>query len=205
MTDLKPGEVEIHGKIYKTVALRIQEFRKQYPDYGIDTDLTSNAEEIVIKAVITNEDGRPVGTGYASEVRGSTNINKTSALENCETSAIGRALAFLGFAGTEIASADELVNALNQQKAIELIEYNSELRKHWLTICTIKQAIHDNNLSAAVEAYSELDQEERIAIWKAPSKGGIFTTIEREIMSSDEWGVEVRVQCNQPEMIIKDQ
>ena len=60
-----------------------------------------------------------VYTGHAYEKLGATPINSTSALENCETSAIGRALASAGFAGSEFASADELVNALGQQKNLK--------------------------------------------------------------------------------------
>jgi hypothetical protein len=56
-----------------------------------------------------------LATGYAEERRDSTTINKTSALENCETSAIGRALAAYGYAGTEYASADEVAQAVRQQ------------------------------------------------------------------------------------------
>jgi len=52
-------------------------------------------------------------------LRGSTTINKTSAMENCETSAVGRALAFAGFGGSEIASANEVEAALAKQNAIQ--------------------------------------------------------------------------------------
>lgn len=70
---------------------------------------------VVMKAVIRTPTGRTVASGLASEVVGSSSVNKTSALENCETSAIGRALAFFGFAGTEIASANEVEIAKEQQ------------------------------------------------------------------------------------------
>lgn len=185
--ELKPGEVEIHGKIYKTVSLRISEFREKNPLFKIDTDLISNAEEIVIKAVICDDNGHQVSSGYASEMRDSTAINKTSALENCETSAIGRALACFGLAGTEYASADEMVTALEKQKADELIYYMSEVRKHFQSIAVIKQAIYDEKLDEAFEAWSELSQDEKRAIWRAPSRGGCFTTLERDVISSDEF------------------
>lgn len=189
--ELKPGEVEIHGKAYKTVALRINELRDNHPNYGIDTDLISNAEEIVVKAVITDENGKLISTGYASETRGSTNINKTSALENCETSAVGRALAFLGLAGTEIRSADEMIEALAQQKQIkvdeDLLNYMSEVRKHIHTIAAVKQYIYDGNLESAAECWFELENNEQIALWKAQSKGGVFTTDEQKTIKSDEF------------------
>jgi hypothetical protein len=68
-----------------------------------------------MKATISDEKGRVIATGHAEEVRASSQINKTSALENAETSAIGRALAALGMAGTEFASADEVAQAIKQQ------------------------------------------------------------------------------------------
>ena len=114
------GIVNIHGKEYKTVALRVGEFRGTYTidkGWGIETQIYQSDETyVVIRAVITDPEGRIIGTGYAEERRGSTNINRTSALENAETSAIGRALAACGFAGTEYASADEVAQAISQQR-----------------------------------------------------------------------------------------
>lgn len=108
--------IKIHGKDYKTVAERVNDFRGKYGDtFGIITDLISNDEYIVMRASIYNPDGFEIATGFAEERRGSSQINKTSALENCETSAIGRALANLGFGGTEYASANEVENAIHQQ------------------------------------------------------------------------------------------
>jgi hypothetical protein len=68
-----------------------------------------------MSAEIRNEDERLIATGHAEEYRKSSQINGTSALENCETSAIGRALAVAGFGGTEFASANEVQNAIHQQ------------------------------------------------------------------------------------------
>ena len=109
------GIVKIHGKEYKTVALRVSEFREQHPDWSIITELVSSDDFVVIKATIADESGRTIGTGHAEERRGSTQINRTSALENCETSAIGRALSACGYGGSEYASANELMNAIHQQ------------------------------------------------------------------------------------------
>lgn len=109
------GIVNIRGKEYQTVALRVQTFREKFPDYGLRTRII-NADEnfVTMAAEIWNGDFL-VATGHAEEKRGSSNINKTSALENCETSAIGRALASLGLGGTEFASANEVQNAIHQQ------------------------------------------------------------------------------------------
>lgn len=112
------GIVNIHGKEYKTVAKRVDEFRKEHKqELGIQTNLVSIDERtVVIKAEIINKEGFVIATGYAEENRQSSQINKTSALENCETSAIGRALANFGLAGGEYASADEVAQAINQQE-----------------------------------------------------------------------------------------
>ncbi|MEL6342086.1 MAG: hypothetical protein AAFV53_03065 [Myxococcota bacterium] len=116
------GIVHLHGRQYKTVALRVQEFRLQHPisdGWAITTELVHcNDATVLMKAVIADPQGRTIASGYAEEKRAARGINATSALENCETSAIGRALAAAGFAGTEYASADELVNALNQQRGM---------------------------------------------------------------------------------------
>jgi hypothetical protein len=112
------GIVSIHGKEYQTVAYRVGKFRECHNfDLSIQTELISvEGDYVIMKAVISNPEGFIVATGHAEEKRNSTNINKTSALENCETSAIGRALASLGMGGTEFASADEVANAMVQQK-----------------------------------------------------------------------------------------
>lgn len=116
------GIVNIHGKAYKTVALRVEEFRNEFTvkdGWGITTEvLHANDTTVLLKATIYDPDGRVVGTGHGEERRNSSNINKTSAIENAETSAIGRALASCGLAGSEFASADELVGALSQQKSL---------------------------------------------------------------------------------------
>ena len=195
------GIVKIHNKEYKTVALRVTEFlaSPNHEGWSIETQLINNLlvgttsvhgsdgitrsdEYVVMKATIRDDKDRARGTGYAEELRGSININKTSALENCETSAIGRALASVGFAGTEYASANEVSDAIIKQTAMnasqELVNYNSSVREHIYSISAIKEALANNDLSTAAEEWGQLNEEEQRSIWKAPSKGGIFTTQE---------------------------
>lgn len=110
------GIVVIKGKEYTTVAKRVQDFRAELAGYRLVTEIISrDAESVVMKASIYDNNGVLVATGHAEEFRSSSQINETSALENCETSAIGRALACFGFGGTEFASADEVANAIHQQ------------------------------------------------------------------------------------------
>lgn len=111
------GVVNIHGKEYKTVAKRVDEFRKEHGlKLSILTSIVDRDENtVVMKAEILDENRNVIATGYAEENRTASQINKTSALENCETSAIGRALANFGLGGGEYASADEVANAIQQQ------------------------------------------------------------------------------------------
>ena len=88
---------------------------------SIAADFSDN--EWVLKAEIQDQDGDTQATGYASEKVGAGNINKTSALENAETSAVGRALGFLGVGiAASIASADEVTNAAAQLAEIQMRE-----------------------------------------------------------------------------------
>lgn len=113
-------------KAYETVAERVKKFRATYPvDSGwqLLTELEFPREELVLcRAKIIDPSGRLVATGTAEELRGSTLINKTSAVENAETSAIGRALFAAGFGGGEFCSADELMTALKRQEELMVAE-----------------------------------------------------------------------------------
>ena len=112
---------DIKGKDYVEVNQRIKAFRMLYPEGIIDTRLESNIDGVcVFKAQVGyyEEDGcvRWLATGYAYEKENSTFINKTSYIENCETSAVGRALAMCGIGiDKSIASAEEVINAVNNQ------------------------------------------------------------------------------------------
>ena len=85
MAKTKEGVVNIHGKEYKTVALRVAEFREVCPDWSIVTDLVAETDDKVIMKASISHLGVVLGTGYAEEVRSASRINKTSALENAET------------------------------------------------------------------------------------------------------------------------
>lgn len=113
--------IKIHGKDYVTVDERVTEFHEKYPNGSIKTQLLSQSDgRWITQAIVTPDVENPNRsfTGLAYEVEGSSQINKTSALENCETSAVGRALGFLniGLVGS-IASADEVSNAVHQQES----------------------------------------------------------------------------------------
>ncbi len=188
--------VKIHGKEYTTVVERINDFRndERFEGWAIETDIiSSDIENCIIKATIKDSTGKIIGTGLAHEVQGSTNINKTSHVENCETSAIGRALANIGKAGTEYASANEVSDAIIKQKVEEATDklrglVNAVLSNH-SSIVAIKEGIAMGNLSEAAEEWFTLEDGIKSSLWIAPSKGGVFTTREREVIKSSEFRI----------------
>ncbi len=114
---------------YETVASRVFRFRDKYPTADIKTTIVELTDEKVVVecAISMSFESNPgfewhtVSTGHAEEYRCDGEINQTSALENCETSAIGRALAFLGYgSANSIASAEEVVGA--RRKAANIKE-----------------------------------------------------------------------------------
>lgn len=110
------GTMDIKGKAYVLVNERVKAFRELYPEGSIQTELVSDANGVcTIKASIMIGD-LVLATGYAQEKESSSYINKTSYIENCETSAVGRALGFLGIGiDTSIASAEEVDTAIRNQ------------------------------------------------------------------------------------------
>lgn len=120
MANYKFKTTNIRGKQYVEVNERIKFFRQeeQYKNWTIMSELTAlDSEQCVCKATIADSSGRVIATGHAHEVQGASNINKTSYVENCETSAIGRALAMLGIGiDTSIASANEVQEAIAKQQ-----------------------------------------------------------------------------------------
>jgi hypothetical protein len=116
-------------KEYVTVNERLKYFRlvPEFKGWSIEVSIEridlsnpNNPDQVMMVAVIKDEKGRPRATGRAWEERSSSYINKTSFIENCETSAIGRALAFLGI-GIEdsIATYEEVMAAQSAQRALD--------------------------------------------------------------------------------------
>jgi hypothetical protein len=110
--------VDIKGKPYIEVNKRVIAFRELEPNGSISTEIVSFENGVVtMKATVTSASGQVLATGYAQEKETSSCINKTSYIENCETSAVGRALGFCGIGvDSSIASAEEVANAIHQQE-----------------------------------------------------------------------------------------
>ena len=133
--------ISIHGKDYATVALRVGVARRVLgSSLNITTEVVSIDKDTVVMKATVGIGGRFLSTGYAEEKRTASRINQTSALENCETSAVGRALAFAGFTNDKLASAEEVSAAIEQtdkkiQKALSELKTISHAGSfnQWLT------------------------------------------------------------------------
>ena len=141
INDSEFGKVKIGGKDYSTVPLRMELFRSNMtaedilPLNNVFTRVDITDEKVISRAylaeeidVIINEDGfecvsmkNVKATGTAEELRTAHNINKTSAVENGETSALGRLIGNLGVHGGQMASANEVLDAIETGKVIHLI------------------------------------------------------------------------------------
>ena len=124
MSNYKFKTTNIRGKQYVEVNERIKFFRQEdeYKNWTISTEFTAlDSEMCVYKCIIADVNQRVIATGHAHEERSSSHINKTSYVENCETSAIGRALAMMGIGiDTSIASANEVSDAIAKQDSDSL-------------------------------------------------------------------------------------
>ena len=143
--------IDVKGKPYVEVNERLKFFRENYKDWSLESEIVSLENGIcVMRAIIKNPEGITKATGYAYEKEGSTFINKTSFIENCETSAWGRALGNLGIGiDTSIASAEEVQNAvLNQGKKFD---YKKDFE--------IYKTLYNIDDIEAVKSYYDLNKE----------------------------------------------
>ena len=160
--DIQKGTADIHGNDYKLVVARVQEFRTNpvYKNFEMETFLVEHdADHCIMRAEIRKPDGRIYGSGFAHEFKTANKINRTAMIENCETSAIGRALASIGIAGQEYASFEEIERAkaraaeAEQQpkeqpdpyrealnKVYELTKFNPQTQELHGTILEVKKA-----------------------------------------------------------------
>ena len=129
----------IKGKEYAEVNQRIKAFRMCYPEGCIHTEMISNDNGVCVFKAMVYANGDPtvnslLGTGHAYEKESSSYINKTSYIENCETSAVGRALGMCGFGiDTSVASYEEVANAIQNQEIEDLKKEEEKGRETYAT------------------------------------------------------------------------
>ena len=190
------GVVDIKGKSYKLIVARVQEFNDKHPDWGMQSEVVfHDAERVIVRVTITDPEGRVMGSGLAEEDRGASRINATSAMENCETSAFGRALASIGLGGdVAYASAEEVVNAINtqgQQEADQaLLAHANAVRENFDQISQLKELVSEHreggpDYMTAAGIVMDWDEDTLQALRRAPSKGGIWSTEEVALLKAD--------------------
>lgn len=162
---IKPTDIK--GSDYAEVNQRIKAFRMVYPRGTILTEMVSNENGVCIFKASVYDGALLLGTGTAYEKENSTFINKTSYIENCETSAVGRALGMAGFGiDTSIASAEEVQNAIANQTKEEEVDYKAMLEEHIQTngldkvaICKKYKLTGRSKKEAFKTAYLDLTKE----------------------------------------------
>lgn len=152
---------------YETVESRLEKWNGEYPDGRIETELieASNTRFIVMaKLFKTEADAKPCSTGLAFEVITEKGVNSTSALENCETSAIGRALANAGFAAKgKRASREEMAKVNNNQPN----EYEKKLQERRYGAPGTKSAAVEDALRASFAVENKQDDPQSWSVAEA--------------------------------------
>lgn len=161
---------DIKGKSYIEVNQRIKAFRQVYPTGTISTDIVSLENGVVMmKTTVLDDNGKTLATGLAYEKESSSFINKTSFIENCETSAIGRALGFCGFGiDSSVASAEEVENAIiNQGKqGNQGSQVRNERKASPKQIEILKKIYQGGNLDKLLK-FNKISKIEDISLQKA--------------------------------------
>jgi hypothetical protein len=148
---------------YEPVANRIQIFWKTYPAGRIITEIKLiNETEVVVQASVftDREDARPAAVDWAHETRGSSNINRASFLENCSTSAIGRAISTLGISSSKNRpSREEMIKATRDsrnyiEEASEAAA-NNDLETLRVIYATAQKSQVDNDVLEAIKALAD--------------------------------------------------
>ena len=144
--------INIKGKQYVEVNERLKYFRANFKDYSLTSEITHiDSSMCVVKAEIVSPDGRVVASGHAHEIQSSNYINKTSFVENCETSSWGRCLGNFGIGiDSSVASADEVKMAIDKSNIIT--PKSKELK-----LMTVK--IFESMIKAIDEGKSDLVRE----------------------------------------------
>lgn len=181
------------GKNYFQVAERLHKFAEMFPKYRVLSDMPYiDDNRVVMKVRIVDENGQEMSCGHAEgKYTGGDKV-----LEKTESVACGRALAFLHpeLMGAEIASADEIATWVQHGNDQALLKHVATVRDHWESLVEIKGQLKiaedkakmgedaSGHLSYALEAWRELGEDVMRTLWRAPSKGGVFTTRERALL-----------------------
>lgn len=185
--------IDLKGKKYYQVAERLPKFAEMFPSYRILTEMSYiDDNRVVMRVRIVDENGQEMSSGHAEgKYTGGDKV-----LEKTESVACGRALAFLHpeLMGSEIASADEIAVWVQHGNDEALLKHIATARENWESLVEIKGQLKiaddkitmgedaSEHFSYALEAWRELGDDVMRTLWRAPSKGGVFTTRERKLL-----------------------
>ena len=166
--------IDIKGKKYVLVSDRVLYFNETYPNGSITTERVSEDWLEIVKATIYPDCSKPERffTGYSQAKWGDGFINKTSALENAETSAVGRALAMMWiWVIDSIASVDEINKAENRAKT-EWVKKSDFKPKSWFQMATsnvdfMKQCLDEDDFIKKVKSKYDVDEMQELQLRKA--------------------------------------
>lgn len=177
MTDksLKEKAIDIKGKKYVLVSDRVLYFNEHYPNWSIQTTRESAGDMEIVKAFVVPDMEQPnrMFTWYSQAKRGDGFINKTSALENAETSAVGRALAMMWiWVIDSIASVDEInkAEAAALKKWPSKFKYESRFQKAISNTEFMKNCLDENDFIEKIKAKYELDDMQESQLRSAYEK-----------------------------------
>lgn len=183
--------MKIGSKDYATVNERVKAFRKVYPTGSIETSIEDLQENSIrMLATVRNENGDVISTGRATETKKGM-VNSTSMVENCETSAVGRALGLAGFGiNSSIASGEDIERNKENMKQYEI--YDKMFIRESEAIAIVKTAINDLIRKFGIRKV-ELDEKVNDLLWTDLSSLNLsqFLKLENKLrtvnMESNEW------------------
>lgn len=164
--------MDIKGKNYNTVNQRVLAFHELFPEGRIITELVSLENGVCLFRAHAYDGDTELSTGTAMEKESSSYINKTSFVENCETSAVGRALGLIGIGAVDsIASAEEVGNAIKQQEDIKKAESTGKQRISKTKADALKQRCQEEGVKTEtilglykVKSFSDLTENQHANI-----------------------------------------
>jgi hypothetical protein len=192
MTDKRQGYVQLGDNWYAMVATRVGQFREEpeYAGWTINTIVTHGKQSILVRCEILDPDGRLRSSGHSEKPWRDGKASAKEGVERTETAAVGRALANMGLLASEgIASYEEVSDALLEERDAlrkqnsKLVAHTTCLRDRIDSAAEIKQALFLQKWDVAVQAYEELTDDEKIALFAISTRdGGIWTTDERKLI-----------------------
>jgi len=189
---IETGFVKIGDKWYKKVSSRVADFRNEHGDFTIKTNVEYTDKTVRATTEILDAAGRLISNGHSEKKWRNGDAGQSLGVERVETAAVGRALAFFGLPGDSIGSADEVIDAVEDQtvaltKQLDgLKRMVSAIDANWGSVIAIRETMAAEDWDALAEVYDELDDQSKTALWVAPSKGGLFSTEERRILKEGE-------------------